>query len=138
MGKIADAAERIAVAVGANCDEPNKARNEALERELDAFLAPIRGDTTPAHQAHQADLWLGAVRFRLQELGVHFTLKESDAFFVGMFGDMAAGIVAEHERSAREYAHELEAAGLSYDEALDGALHVIEDEARGNKSATWN
>ena len=51
---------------------------------------------------------------------------------------MAAGVVAEHERSAREYARELDAAGLSYDDALDGALQIIEDEARGAKSAAWN
>jgi hypothetical protein len=138
MGKITKAAERIAAAVAESRNEPNKARNEALGQELDAFLAPIRGDSTPAHQAQQADLWIGAIRFRLNQIGVPLTLKESDAFFVSMFGDMAAGIVAEHEISAREYARELEAAGLSCDEVLDAASRIIEDEARGAKSAVWN
>ena len=55
-----------------------------------------------------------------------------------MFGSTAADIVAEKDRSAREHAQELRAAGLSIDDELEEATRLLEDERRGAQGARWN
>lgn len=140
MSKISETAERISGAIRAAHREtetwdPYVVRNKAIAEELDAFLAPIAHEAD-AYKAQQADLWLGAVRACLRDIGVHFTMQESDDFFGTTFGDAAAAIIAEHRANARAWADELD--GRAPIEALDEVRAAMEDEARGSRSAAWN
>jgi hypothetical protein len=136
MSKMYDAAARIKAAIDAEDGRKRVAvRREALTRELNAFLAPIAHEPD-ARKAQQADLWLGAVRAHLNDLGDTFTMEQSDSFFIDTFGDAAAAIVAAHKASAAAWADEL--AGCSPIDALPDARATMEDEVRGAKSAAWN
>ena len=134
MGKISDAAKRIKAAHGQG---GATTRDAAIEQELTEALKVLENETI-AHQLKQADMWLSALRFRLNQIGVPWSLAQSNDFFVGMFGNAARQVVAEHEASAAEWARELAAAGLTVDEVFERATAVLEDEVRGSQSAPWN